>query len=653
MMRPEHDALAQQAPRRVPPARAILIGCLLIPFGVFFGAYAYLIIQALTWSQTSLQLGSVFVLFIVVAISGVVGLISRPLKLAQGEQLIIYVMMTLASCIAGNSFVPFLVNTMVAGRYYAAPENKWADFLDLLPNWYGPTDERVIRWYYEGNGTLYSAETLRAWLPSLAFWGGMILLLVFGAVCLANVLGKQWVHRERLTFPLVQLPLEMTHQGMDARFWSSRAMWGGFALAAVLESINFVNYLYPSVPTVWLKGRRVEQWATAAPWNAIRPFTIAFFPFMIGIGFLLTRDASFSCWFFYLLGKLSTVACAAAGLRGGGAASGLARLPLMFEQGAGAMLGVMAGALWVAKGALREAFRKREPDETAFIHPRWALWGLGVCVAGLTIMAAASGVPPLIALVFFALYFLFVTAVSRIVAETGAGWTMMTANRSRMLIMAALGARRFSRQGLVSFIVLDWIDQDYRDTPAVHVLSGLKMRHDTGGQMPGRQLLAAVISATIVGLISSFWTYLHIYYGYGAATAKVRPWFTSVGRIPYAAISNYLTFPQPTDWWGLAGSGIGFVVVLALGVARQHIPNLMLHPVSYAIANTTSMDYLWMPFLVAWAIKSVVLKYGGIGTYRKMVPFAMGAMLGDLVTPALWGVYGTIVGRQMYMFFPH
>lgn len=638
--------------KRPSPVRALLIGTVLVPAGVFFGAYAYLIIQALTWAQTSLQLGSVFTLFIVAVLNGFVGLIAKPLKLRQGEQLLIYIMMCLAACLSGNSFVPFLVNTMVAGRYYATPENKWADFHDLLPSFFGPTDDRIIRWYYEGSGTLYSPEVLREWAVPLAYWGAMIILLMMGAVFIANLLGKQWVHRERLTFPLVQLPLEMTSEGTSSHFWRNKYMWAGLLTAAILESIDFINYLYPSVPTVWLKARRVEAWASSTPWNAIRPFSVAFFPFMIGIGFLLTRDASFSCWFFYLLGKLATVGCAAAGLRGGGSKSGLARLPLMQEQGAGGLLGIMAGAMWVAKGSLREAWRRKEPDETAFINPRYALGGFVAVMVALTLMASAAGLTPTIGVLYFGLYFLFVTAIGRVVAETGAGWTMVQRNRAHQLVMALLGGRRFTAQGLTSFMVMDWLDNDYRDTPVVHLLSALKMRHDTG-KIPAGQLLAAVSLTTVVGLISSFWTFLHIYYSYGAATAKVRPWFTAVGRQPYQQLADALNFPQPPDLWGLAGSAFGFIVVLVLGVARQMIPNFMLHPVGYAIANTASMEYLWMPFLIAWALKSVVLRYGGIKVYHRMVPFALGAILGDLVAPGLWGLYGTLVGRQMYMFFPH
>jgi hypothetical protein len=65
------------------------------------------------------------------------------------------------------------------------------------------------------------------------------------------------------------------------------------------------------------------------------------------------------------------------------------------------------------------------------------------------------------------------------------------------------------------------------------------------------------------------------------------------------------------------------------------------------------MDYMWMPFLIAWVIKAAVLRYGGMRLYRASLPFFLGLILGDYVVPALWAVYGAASGQQMYLAFPH
>ena len=58
-------------------------------------------------------------------------------------------------------------------------------------------------------------------------------------------------------------------------------------------------------------------------------------------------------------------------------------------------------------------------------------------------------------------------------------------------------------------------------------------------------------------------------------------------------------------------------------------------------------------FFLAWLLKSTVLRYGGFKVYQQLVPFFMGAILGDFVSGGLWGLYGVIHSQQMYMWFPH
>ncbi|MFQ5810920.1 MAG: DUF6785 family protein [Armatimonadota bacterium] len=385
--------------------RPLLIGAIVIPPGVFFGAYGYLITQGIQWGQTSLQLGAIFTLFLVTASSMVLGRLRRAWRLVRSELLIIYVMVTMSICISGVSMVPFLVNSMVAGRYYASPENKWEELFQYVPSYFGPTHDRTVTQYYEGTGTLYSLETLQHWAVPLLYWCPMLLLFVFGSLCIANLLGNQWVERERLTFPLVQLPVEMVAQTAVGSIWRNKLMWAGFATAGVLESINYLNYFFPRVPTVWLKARRLDSCFPTNPWRGLRPFSIAFYPFMIGIGFLLTLEVSLSSWFFYLLGKAENVICIATGLRGAGS-SGIARLPMLYEQGCGAVLALMIGALWIAARPIRDRITGADtsPDKAGFLSPRFAAGGIVVALLLLTWMGAMAGLPAYIGLPFFALY---------------------------------------------------------------------------------------------------------------------------------------------------------------------------------------------------------------------------------------------------------
>ena len=55
-----------------------------------------------------------------------------------------------------------------------------------------------------------------------------------------------------------------------------------------------------------------------------------------------------------------------------------------------------------------------------------------------------------------------------------------------------------------------------------------------------------------------------------------------------------------------------------------------------AIGPIAIMDHLWFNMFLAWLFKVLVLKYGGVGLYRKTRPFFIGMILGYF-TPG--GVY--------------
>src|SRR5713101_1968709 len=122
------------------------------------------------------------------------------------------------------------------------------------------------------------------------------------------------------------------------------------------------------------------------------------------------------------------------------------------------------------------------------------------------------------------------------------------------------------------------------------------------GQSAGtnpRWLLGALLMAAVLGALAAFWANLHIYYEYGAATAKSRPWITSVGQEPFQSLRHWMDDPRPPDGTFVGGMSLGLIVVALLGMARQRFAGWPFHPLGYALANTNSMDYMWMPFLIA------------------------------------------------------
>ena len=64
---------------------------------------------------------------------------------------------------------------------------------------------------------------------------------MIGLMLAFNVLiRRQWINHERLTYPLVVLPVEMTGgtAGGTGGFYADRLLWYGFAVAAAIDILN-------------------------------------------------------------------------------------------------------------------------------------------------------------------------------------------------------------------------------------------------------------------------------------------------------------------------------------------------------------------------------------------------------------------------------
>lgn len=55
--------------------------------------------------------------------------------------------------------------------------------------------------------------------------------------------------------------------------------------------------------------------------------------------------------------------------------------------------------------------------------------------------------------------------------------------------------------------------------------------------------------------------------------------------------------------------------------------------------------------MISWACKVLILRYWGLTGYRKVVPFFVGLVLGELAVGGLWSFMGGVLGAQTYTFF--
>lgn len=627
------------APRPIPP-RAILLGLALIPPNVAWIVWMERIRDTGRSTTGAMFFTAVFTLIVLVAINALARRIAPRRALRQGELLVAYSLVCLGTAMAAVDFLSPLITFVAHPFRYATADNGWERFFAFLPTWLTVRDPDALAGFYEGRSTLYTPGHLRAWLLPVACWTGFLLTLLWTLMCVDSLLRSQWVERERLSFPIVQLPIALTAD--DSPLWRNRLFWTGVALAGAYAFANNLAAVNPRFPTLSPNAVNLMEWLPNPPWNVMGWLGGGFIPvnvlpFAVGIGFLLPVDMLFSCWFLFWCWQLEKVAFAAMGF-----ASERAPWPFVNEQMFGGFAAVCAFALASARPHLRQVVRRaladapeaRDPAEA--LSGRAALFGLLFGVAALVAFTTLAGMPVFLAVCFFALYLVVAVAVARMRSELGPPTHDLHFIGPNTVLFEVFGSANVDRASLGVFALYQWFNRAYRNHPVAHEMEAFKMAQ-AGGLSP-RRLPVALLLAGLVGALATFWIVLDTHYRLGAA-AQVRS-FQAVGSGAenYAKLASWFSQPTPPDTKAMGAMGVGFTIASGLIVVRQHLPGFPLHALAFSISGGFGMLWVWSSLLVAWICKATLLRFGGLRAYRTALPFFFGIMVGDITVGAVWSL---------------
>ena len=633
--------------------RALILGVLLTVLVDFWIHWAELIMGGRqghsALANTSIPFGAFSMMFAFTGLNMLCRALLPSLAMSAAEILVVYVMMTTSTVLSSSGQLQFIVPTVAAAWHYATAANGWASsFHRYVPHWMAQTDPVVLDGFYKGNTSL----PLMGWMPQILAWGGFMLALSAASLCVVSILRQQWVDRERLTFPTVALPLAVVDPA--GSLLKNKLFWGGAAGPFLISCLNTVALNVPSVPMLNLRANTdIGALMTSSPWNAMGYTPISFYPFVVGIAYLIPVDVTFSCWFFFVVTRVERIVGAALGLGTGVAGVNQAAFPALGHQGAGAFLALTLVSLWLSRGYLKEVWdtalgRKSGIDDSEEpMTYRAALIGLVVALAAMVGFCTAAGMNPLVALVMVVLGLIYMVAATRIRAETGNAWLFGPEVDVNTLMTRTFGTSLLGGHDLtiLAFLRPAIANVDMRCMAMPHQMDAFKMAQEM--RMPRRPLVLAIAVSSVIGLFASFVIALSLWHGFGAE-GRTEPWRTAQGRVPFDNLVDILRNRTGPDKTGITALVIGFAVTTALILLRTQFVWWPLHPVGYAIANTWTMITTWMPFFLAWLFKTLALRYGGAGFYRKSVPFFLGLIAGDILGGGFFDALGAFTGINVY-----
>jgi hypothetical protein len=572
--------------------------------------------------------GAVFILFLL-------GIFVNPLlkttypraAFNRRELLVIYIMMVMASPIP-TLFVGKFLSAISYPFYYASAENEWRELIHpYIPHWLMVHDLEVVRAFYEGGGRDVPIPWA-VWRAVFWVWTPFVCALFLLMISSMAIMRKQWIEHERLIYPLMQVPLAMTAEGKKGErlspFFKNPVMWAGFALPAIWGTLhglyNYFPELIPVAQSVDPLRMNVEIFRRTPDLFVALRFNI------VGFFYFLKTDIAFSLWFFNLLSFFVRGIFSVLGVTSsqpGGADHAVHDL-FLAHQAMGAVLVLFLGGLWTARGHLRQVWRKAFrgddsiDDSGEILSYRAALIALGTSSAVIVGWLWLAGLPIVFGLAILFLGTVVIFAYARVVAEGGLSDGAPPVVPAGILL-SVVGSSAIGAQGLV-VLATTFLWTTGRNFVMVSCANSLRLGEELGSKR--RPLFWIMVLALAIAFVAALWVVMELSHQYGA----INLWIWQGGNYDYA--EKFIRTPSEAYGWGFFNIGLGAAIMSALMAARWFYLWWPLHPLGYVIGPIWIMDHLWFNMFLAWLIKVLVLKYGGVQLYVKTRPFFIGMILG-------------------------
>jgi len=622
--------------------RALVVAVLLTILAGMWVRQSEIVALATQVSESVPAIPGLAALVLLVALNVVLVRIRKSFAFTRAEILVVFLFVTVASTVTGIGVTQFLFALMTTPFYFKddnIPLNR-----PYIPTWLAPHDLTAIRHLYERdpNGVV----PWNVWLQPGLMWLLFFLALWWTLYCMMSLFYRIWNEEERLSFPQVFIPLEMTDTDPNRTpFFKNRLMWAGFAIAAVYNLVNIWHALVPSVPAI---GKNVDIGIIflTPPLSELAPLRFEIRPELIGLGYLVSTEISLTTWLSYAVLKAAAVIGVTLGATPG-------QLPYSQEQGIGAYLMLAVLLVWLSRRQLKSLFTLALQGEAAVgpegIRVRWAFVGLIGGFLAVWCFMSIAGMAAWVAGVYLVLVLAVALVYGRLRAEAGVPlvWLFPYYMQKRALLYA-FGSAPFTHSGpstMPVWALFTFLSRGYFPALTGYQIEGMEMARRA--EIRGSRVVWALCLAVGLGIVVGWYNHLVPYYHFGATQLRGGIWGEWIANPEYAAAVKLPGTPmhpdQPRIFAMLVGAAAGFL----LWALRLRFAGFPLHPLGYVMTCSYG-SLIWGSFLIVWILKSLALRYGGMSFYRQTIPFFLGLAFGHFaIAGILWGLTGALTGDSV------
>ncbi|MGC8976726.1 MAG: DUF6785 family protein [Candidatus Ratteibacteria bacterium] len=356
--------------------RAILIGCF---FCILIGLAEPFTVLHIHGSPLAADFSTgaaVFLFFILVGfINRFNRVVFKKFYLNQKELITIYIMMIVSCAIPSWGFVMNLIGLLGGIFYYATETNEWATLIHpYLPKHLFPSRYDTLLYLFEGIPKNIKIPW-NDWVKPLSNWFFFIILFYIMSICLIVFLRKQWVERERISYPLTELPKALIDEKRN--ILKSKIFWFGFLIPFILYSFKGLNKINPAIPSLIF-----SKWIPI--FNRTFSLRLTLWFEVVGLAYFMATDVLLSVWLFAFLFSIETGFLNRIGFSIGPILPFSDPAPQVVAfQSLGALLVLSISCLFLARHQFKHIFLcaigKRKENEEEILPYSIAFWLFVIC----------------------------------------------------------------------------------------------------------------------------------------------------------------------------------------------------------------------------------------------------------------------------------
>lgn len=648
---------AQQETYKPIRLRAVIIGILLAAVTCALTPLNNIYHQETLLGGGHFPLAPFYILLVTTLMAGLVRRILPDAKLITGaELLVIWIQMVIGSGIAYTGLSRTFFINLTAPFQFATAENNWQEVLQpLLPAQLYP-DQGAVEELYNGllNGRQMDWLEVIAnipwqyWVLPLIMWGMFIFLCYTVMIALINLLSRQWIHNERMNFPLLSVPRIMEEHFEEktlGKFLMNPYLLWGLSIPVFLHLLNGLHYYYPtvpSIPTLVLAGPYFPKYGILSGFIKLK---IYIYPVFIGFAFLAARQISLSFWFFFLAGGLLFGLLSILGYNIPAAALGITFGPTLASPEETQMIGAYGVfflfLVWLSRQHLKnivvQAFKPGPVSvQTEWFSIRLSFWIAVAGMAGIVLWAVLFGMQVQTALLLVCAFFMITLVASRVICQGGLGYFTLTAAPIDGLLII-FGPGLFTQVGLlIATVAQKVLFVDLRESLMPSLLHARQVHHN----ISSRRLLLFGLGATLVVAVTvSFVSMLALCYKYGIRELQLE-WATRTTLNVYENVVRLNDTGIEAGHWVKTFCIAGAVVMGILVACYHRFYWWPIHPIGYLTAYSSAMRILWFSFFIGWLCNTICMRYGGVVLFKKLRLFFVGLIIGDLFMGGTWAGIG-------------